>query len=127
MTRNPKKDNETVFKDLYKVKIHSITLRELLLLQSIYVCNTQTDIVNLVKDQPKPTLFFKTFLELNGTNMTSILAFDSRSLSILLSDDNKHLFDDIYPIFYKNKINKGKMEKGKFCYRNALDVAVNFD
>ena len=46
--------------------------------------------------------------------MTSILAFDSRSLSILLSDDNQHLFDPEYPIFYKNKINKGKIEKKSF-------------
>jgi hypothetical protein len=43
------KNNETIFKDLYKVKIHSITLRELMVLQSIYVCRTMTDIVNLVK------------------------------------------------------------------------------
>lgn len=59
--------------------------------------------------------------------MTSILAFDSRSLSILLSDDNKDLFDSEYPIFYKNKINKGKLEKRKFYFRNALDIAEAFD
>jgi len=69
-----------------------------------------TDIVNVVKAQPKPTIFYKTFLELNGTNMTSIMGFDSRSMSILLSDDNKALFSDEYPIFYKNKICKGNVE-----------------
>ena len=59
--------------------------------------------------------------------MASILAFDSRSLSILLADKFQNLFSSDYPIFYKNKVDKGKIEKQKFCYKNALDTAVNFD
>jgi len=59
--------------------------------------------------------------------MTSILAFDSRSLSILLADKFQDLFSSDYPIFYKNKVDKGKIEKQKFCFKNALDTAVNFD
>jgi hypothetical protein len=31
-------------------------------------------------------VFYKSFLELNGANMVSILSFDSRSMSYLLSD-----------------------------------------
>ena len=59
--------------------------------------------------------------------MTSIMGFDSRSMSILLSDDNKHLFSDEYPIFFKNKVMKGREEKVQFCYRNAIDTAVRYD
>ena len=59
--------------------------------------------------------------------MASILSFDSRSMSFLLGDNFKDLFSAEYPIFYKNKIDKGKIEKGKYCFRNALDTAVNFD
>ena len=51
-----------------------------MLLMSLYVCKTQTQIVELVKDQPLPTVFYKTFLELGGANMATVLAFDSRSM-----------------------------------------------
>ena len=72
-------------------------------------------------------MFYKTFLELNGANMCSILSFDSRSMSFLLSDNFDNLFQAKYPIFYKNKVDKGKSHKQKYCYRNALDTAVNSD
>jgi hypothetical protein len=43
--------------------------------------------------------------------MASILSFDSRSMAYLLSDDFGDLFDSEYPIFYKNKVDKGKAVK----------------
>ena len=48
-------------------------------------------------------------------------------MAYLLSDKFENLFQAEYPIFYKNKVDKGKPEKKKFCYRNALDTAVKFD
>jgi hypothetical protein len=36
--------------------------------------------------------FYKTFLELDGSNMVSILAFDSNSIMELLDQKNSHLF-----------------------------------
>ena len=39
---------ETLSYNIYKVKIHDITLRELLILQSFYLCKTQSEIVKLV-------------------------------------------------------------------------------
>lgn len=98
-----------------------------MLLMSIYVCKTQTAIVELVKDQPSPTLFYKTFLELGGANMATALAFDSRSLIQLLGDQFQHLFTEEYPIFYRNKIQKGPVKNGKFFYRNAIETAVRLD
>jgi hypothetical protein len=41
-------DGETRFEDIYKIKIHESTLRELLLINSIYSCGTQNDISLLV-------------------------------------------------------------------------------
>lgn len=71
------------YRELYKIKIYEITLRELLILQSFYLCKTLQDIVNLVKLQPNPSFFYKTFLELDCSNFASMLAFDSRSITFL--------------------------------------------
>lgn len=72
------------YREIYKIKIHEITLRELMILQSFYICKTQSEIVELVKLQPNPRFFYKTFLELDASNMASILAFDSRAMESLL-------------------------------------------
>ena len=45
---------ETAFTNLLNVKIHEITLRELLLFNSLYLCKTLTDIIEIVNDQPDP-------------------------------------------------------------------------
>lgn len=95
-------------------------MRELLLFNSLYVCKTQSDIVALVKNQPNPTVFYKSFLEFDGANMVSILSFDSRSMKALLKDDFSEFFDKEFPIFYKNKIQKGKISDGKYYYQNAI-------
>ena len=72
-------------------------------------------------------VFYKSFLELNGTNMTSILSFDSRSMSYLLGDEFSSYFSKEYPLIYRNKIQKGKAKKNqecKFFYRSAIDSAL---
>jgi len=74
-----------------------------MLVQSIYTAKTESDIELLVKDQPEPTIFFKVFLELGVKSMVSYLAFDSRSIKALLSDENKKYFKAAFPVFYKNK------------------------
>ena len=76
--------DEAAFWNLYNVKLHEITLRELLLFKSLYVCKTLSEIVDIVNDQPNPAVFYKSCLELDGANMVSILSFDSRSMSYLL-------------------------------------------
>jgi len=35
-----KGETETQFENIYKIRIYDITLRELIIFQSIYVCNT---------------------------------------------------------------------------------------
>ena len=108
--------------NIYKVKIHEITLRELLIMQSFYLCKTQGDIVKLVAIQPYPQFFYKSFLELDTATMVSILAFDSGSMSALLGDQNSKYFSAQYPIIFKNKILK---KSGKnYYYRTAFDNAI---
>jgi hypothetical protein len=50
--------DETLFQNLLNVKIHEITLRQLLLFNSLYVCKTLTDIIDIVIDQPEPIVFY---------------------------------------------------------------------
>ena len=106
-------DRETHFDEIFKIKIFEITLRELLLVQSIYNCKTQSDIELLVKDQPDPKIFFKVFLELGIKSLVPYLAFDARSMRSLLGDHNREYFNGEFPLFYKN-------EQG----RSAIDTAL---
>ena len=73
-------------------------------------------------EQPEPNVFYKSFLELDGTNLLSILSFDSRSMVQLLSQKNAKWFNDKYPLIYKNTIVK-KNNRNKFFYRSAIDNA----
>jgi hypothetical protein len=45
-------------------------------------------------------------------------------MEYLLSDDFSAYYYKEYPIFYKNKIQKGSIAKGKSFYRNAIDNAL---
>jgi hypothetical protein len=76
-----------------------------------------------VKGQSNPSVFYKSFLELDGTNIVSILAFDSRSMQYILDDKFSNFFDQEYPLFYKNKIQKTN-KKDKYFYRSAIDNAL---
>ena len=80
--------------------------------------------MRLVKNQPRPAVFFKSFMELDNTNMASILAFDSRCMQYLLKEDNCEFFDDNYPLFYTNKMVKLN-NRDKFFFRSAIDMAIN--
>ena len=68
-------------------------------------------------------MFFKSFLELDGANMVSILSFDSRPMEVLLDAKNEEFFQSDFPIFYKGKIQKSN-NKDKYFYRSALDSAL---
>ena len=43
--------------------------------------------MDLVQNQPNPQVFYKSFLEFDGSNMVSILSFDGRSMKYLLGDE----------------------------------------
>lgn len=73
------------------------------MIQSIYACHTQSEVSQLIKEQPNPTIFFKVFLELGIKSMIPYLAFDSRSIRTLLSEENHEYFSEDFPVFYKNR------------------------
>jgi len=79
-----------------------MTLIELILTQSIFSCKSLTHIYNLIELQPEPSLFFKSFLELDIANMVSILSFDSRCIYKLLSNSEEIAeCNPENPLFYK--------------------------
>ena len=92
------------------------TLRELLIIQSIYTVGKQSDIEVLVGEQPDPRIFLKVFFELGFKNLVYYLAFDSRSIKSLLDKKNEKFFSNDFPIFFKN-------EKQS----SALDIALNYN
>ena len=47
---NKEVETETGYEKIYSIKLHDLTLRELLLFKSLHVSKTQSDIVQLVKD-----------------------------------------------------------------------------
>ena len=116
-------EEETFFENVYNIRIQNPTLRELLLIQSIQRLNTQSKILEFVLEQPKPIVFYKSFLELDGTNLLSILSFDSRSMECLLNEKQQEYFNEKYPLIYKNKIVK-KNNPNKFFYRSSIDNAL---
>ena len=113
--------DQTHFQDIYGIKTFTPSLRELLLMNSIYYCQTQSQIVDIVNDQPNPTIFYKSLLELDNSNMVSMLSFDSRSMEFLLDDGFGEHFSARYPIFFKNKVRKGASDA--YYYRNAIQNA----
>jgi hypothetical protein len=78
----------------------------------------------MINEQPNPTVFYKSLLELDGANMVSVLSFSSKSMTQLLSDKFDEHFSSEYPIFYRNKFNKGTSLAPRFYYRNALDQGL---
>ena len=78
--------------------------------------------MKLIRKQPDPRFFYKTFLELGGTNFCSILACDSKSMEYLLHDRNQIYFSEKYPIIYRNKLLK--KDGKKYYYTNAIENAL---
>lgn len=108
--------DQTNFDDIYKIKVHEPTLRELLLIQSIFACSTVSQVSDLVAAQPTPHIFYKVFLELRLKNLVSYLAFDRRSIQSILSPENSKYINPDYPLFYKNPDE-----------RSAVDTALNLN
>lgn len=93
-------NKETRFNKIYSLRISDVSLRELNIMQGFYICKDH-QIHNLVQLQPNPSLFFKTFLELDLTNLTTLLSFNSSSIEHLLGSHHEEYFIAKYPIIYK--------------------------
>lgn len=123
------RNEQTQFEDIFKIQISNLNIKELLMLQSVFHCETSNDVLKLVEMQGNPQIFYSAYLELERRNMVSILAFDSMSIKSLLSESFEEFFTSEFPIFYKNKklwVKKGKDGKLRNCYKiyTAIDVAL---
>jgi len=101
-------EGETVFEDIYSIRVVRSDIRDLLLLSSIYHCATVYDIEYLVEAQRRADVFYHTYLELDRRNLVSILAFDSRCMRTLLERERTVVFDKevgfaAHPIFFACK------------------------
>ena len=97
--------------------------------QGLYYSKNQTEITDLVKMQPSPQIFYRSFLDLDGANILSILSFDSRSLTYMLGDQFSEYFQSEYPLIYRNRLQKQKKVRNsssepKSYYRTAVDHAI---
>jgi len=72
-------------------------------------------------------VFFKSCMELDFSNMVSILSFDAESMKFLLNEQFSDVFEERTaqrPLFYKNRIQKGPSKLGKYFYRSAVENAL---
>lgn len=99
-----------------------MNLMQLLLIQSVFACKKQPDIVSLIEQQPVPSIFFASFDEIDMSNMLSRLSYDSRPIKILLSENNSKFFNMKYPLFYCNKVVDSK---GVTKYQSAIDISLD--
>ena len=119
----------TKFEDIYKLDFAQLELRELLILQSIFHSDETRVIFDLIKSQGNYSLFFRSYLELDGQNMVSILAFDNKTVQQLLQPKNEAFFRADYPLFYSNKqlaevCAPGKRPRKGYVITNAIDTAL---
>lgn len=82
-----------------------------------------------MNEQPNPSVFFKTFLELNKSNMLNLIAFDSKAVGALLRNEEEEpgyerFYEPKYPVFFTQKIIKRNQYGTKSYFRNAIDIAL---
>jgi len=81
-----------------------MSMKELILIQSVFMCKSTQAIIELINIQPGPDIFFKSFMELDQANMVQIMAFDSPMIGALLGNKNAK-FNSQFPLFYKMRQN----------------------
>ena len=64
-------------------------------------------------------------MEFDGSNVISVLSFESEALKYLLGNQFKSFFDPIYPLFYKNKYRR--IGSDTCFFRNAIDGAISLN
>ena len=88
----------------------------------MYITETEYFKYEVIKMQSDPRFFYKSYLELDCSNMVSILSFDTHYIKNLLNEENQKFFDNKFPIIYAIKM-KSQKHRG-FEYTNAVEVAL---
>ena len=106
-------------------------LHELIFIQGLFLLDSVTDIMRMIELQPSKDIFFKSFMELDHSNLIQILSFESRFIDKLLQDtiNNSQNYNPQYPIFYKmqqqNKENTSVLTPVGLALENNQIIALN--
>lgn len=95
------KEGYTEYKEVLVISVDETALRELVMISSIFKLQTAFQVIDLIRQQPDLTLYFKSFMELDKANLISIFSCSSLVIRELMSNKHKAKID--YPIFYKIK------------------------
>lgn len=112
----------TYFDLIYSVTINEMSIHELVFMQSIFRCESCQKMSKLIELQPNPLIFFKSYMELDQSNMVQLLSFDSRIIKTLMAFE----FSDYHkknPVFYKMRYHVN----GEARLLSALDVALEYN
>jgi len=77
-------------------------LNDLIFIQGLFLLDSVTEIMKIIELQPTKDIFFRSFMELDHSNMIQILSFESRFIERLLEEvitSDSYSFD--HPLFYK--------------------------
>lgn len=108
------------FDDIYKIKLNTMKLHDLMLIYGLFGFDSVADILKLINLQPNKNLFFMPFMELDHSSLIQILSFESRFMEALLKEviESKS-FDSEYPLFYKMQ----NQYKGRRRVATPLEIA----
>lgn len=76
--------DDNMYEDIFKIKVESTRLDNLILMQSLFLLDTTNEILSLIESQHNNGMFFSSFMELDHANMVQILSFESRVIKKLL-------------------------------------------
>lgn len=114
-----RRQDKTVYQDIFRLYIEEMSFWELLLVRNLSYCSTEK-MASMIQEQPSSRVFFKSFLELDMCNLATLLSFDSRLVSALLSEDKVEEMQHEYPIIYRIRKRGSKSEE---C-QTAIDIAL---
>lgn len=90
------------YEEMYKIKLEAMALNDLIFIQGVFLLDSVTEIMKMIELQPTKDVFFRSFMELDHSNLIQILSFESRFIQRLLEEvisSNSYNFES--PLFYK--------------------------
>lgn len=98
-----------------------MALNDLMFVQGLFLLDSVTEIMNIIELQPSMDIFFKSFMELDHSNMLQILSFESRFMERLLHEaiiSDEMTFN--HPLFYQMQ----HTVKKEMIPMTAIQIAV---
>jgi len=123
MVQQARKDGEGCiqYEEVYSIKLEAMALTNLIFIQGVFLLDSITEIMKMIELQPTKDIFFRSFMELDHSNMIQILSFESRFIERLLEEvitTDHYSFD--HPLFYKMQ----HTNKKETIILTAIEIAV---